>query len=232
MRRLLGLALPSLAILGLGAGGLLGLDVTPADRDMGDVYRIMYVHVPAAWMALLAVTITFAASLAYLFRPSWRTDALAEASAEIGVFFGLLLLVLGSIWARPTWGVWWDWDPRLTTTAIMLFAFAGYLALRRFVDDPERRAAWSAIAAIVAYVDVPILWFSVRWWRSLHQVQGTSASVHSIMTRSLLFNAGAFTLLFLWFLQLRYQVARLRQSVDLAEPPEEPAPSQQGGSLA
>jgi len=219
MRRLIDLGLPLLAAVGLIAGGVLGLTVAPADRDMGDVYRIMYVHVPAAWAALLAVTVTFVASLVYLMKSSARADAVAEASAEVGVFFGALLIVLGSIWARPTWGVWWDWDPRLTTAAIMLFAFAGYLALRKFVDDPERRATWAAVAAIIAYVDVPILWFSVRWWRSLHQVQNTGQSTASIMTRSLLFNALAFLLLYVWFVRLRYRVAVARQQEELAEPP-------------
>jgi heme exporter protein C len=219
MRRAVDFGLPILGVTGLILGGVLGLTIAPADRDMGDVYRIMYVHVPAAWAALLAVTVTFVASLVYLFKTSWRADALAESSAEVGVFFGALLIVLGSIWARPTWGVWWDWDPRLTTAAIMLFAFAGYLALRRFVDDPERRATWSAVAAIIAYVDVPILWFSVRWWRSLHQAQNTGSSTASIMTKSLMFNALAFIILYVWFVRLRYRVALSRQAEELAEPP-------------
>lgn len=219
MNRLFDLSLPLLGVVCLVAGGILGLAIAPADRDMGDVYRIMYVHVPAAWAALLAVTVTFVASLVYLLKSHAEADALAEASAEVGVFFGALLIVLGSIWARPTWGVWWDWDPRLTTAAIMLFAFAGYLALRKFVDDPERRATWAAVAAIIAYVDVPILWFSVRWWRSLHQVQNTGESTHSIMTQSLAFNAIAFLILYVWFTRLRYRVALARQHQELAEPP-------------
>lgn len=224
MQKALDVGLPIVAIVFLVVGGVLGLTVAPADKDMGDVYRIMYVHVPAAWAALLAVTVTFVASLVYLLKNNWHADALGEASAEVGVFFGALLIVLGSIWARPTWGVWWDWDPRLTTAAILLFAFAGYLALRRFVDDPERRATWAAVAAIVAYVDVPILWFSVRWWRTLHQIQNTGESTHSVMTKSLLWNALAFALLYVWFVRLRYRVALARQAEELAEPPEtEPA---------
>jgi len=225
MRRTLDLGLPILGVLGLIAGGVLGLVVAPGDRDMGDVYRIMYVHVPAAWAALLAVTVTFVASLVYLFKGSFKADAVAEASAEVGVFFGALLIVLGSIWARPTWGVWWDWDPRLTTAAILLFAFAGYLALRRFVDDPERRATWSAVAAIVADADVPILWSSVRWWRSLHQPQNTAASTHSVMSESLWLNAAAFILLAIWFIRLRARVAERRLAEELAEPPPEEAPA-------
>ena len=91
----------------------------------------------------------------------------------MGVVFGALLCMLGAIWARPTWGVCWDWDPRLTTTAVLVLAFMGNLALRRFVDDPVKRAVWSAVAAIIADVDVPIMWFSVKWWNTLHQMQST-----------------------------------------------------------
>lgn len=227
--RLMTTVLPALAFIGLAVGAYLGLAVAPADRDMGDVYRIMYVHVPAAWIALFAVTVSFVASIVFLVRTSWRADALAEASAEIGVFFGVLLLALGCLWARPTWGVYWDWDPRLTTSAILVFAFAGYLVLRHLIDDPERRATMAAIAAIIAYVDVPILWFSVRWWRSLHQVQSTSQSVHSVMTKSLAFNTVAFALFYAWFVYLRYRVARQQQAADIAEPPDSMPASQSVG---
>ena len=119
-----------------------GLVLAPPDREMGDVQRIMYAHVPMVQMMLLAGTITFVCSVLYLFRASWKTDALAEASAELALVFGAIGTTLGAIWGRPTWGVYWAWDPRLTTVAILLVALAGYLALRRFVDDPERRAVW------------------------------------------------------------------------------------------
>src|SRR5262249_61899208 len=107
--------------------------------------------------ALLAITLNFVCSVAYLFKNSWKWDALAEASAEVGVVFGAIGITLGSIWGRPTWGVWWAWDPRLTTAAILLVAYAGYLALRRFVDDPERRTIWSPLTAIVPPPDLPPL---------------------------------------------------------------------------
>ena len=113
----------------------------------------------------------------FLFTDSWKWDARLEASIEIGVVLALLLCARASIWAKPTWGVWWDWDPRLTTTAVMLFAFLGILALRAFVDDPVRRAIWSAVATIIAYADVPIVYFSVKWWNSLHQVQSSPGTV-------------------------------------------------------
>jgi heme exporter protein C len=220
MRKALDIGLPVLALLGLIAGGFMGLNVAPEDRDMGDVYRIMFVHVPAAWTTLIAFTVTFVASLVYMFKTSYKADALGEASAEIGVFFGILTMVLGSIWGKPTWDVWWTWDPRLTSTAVVVFSFAGYLALRQFVDDPERRATWSGVAGILIFIGVPVIWFSVKWWGGLHQVQSNTGTMQNIMTSSLRLNAIAFLLLYFWFLRLRYQVALRRLEHELTEPPE------------
>ena len=142
---------------------------------MGDVQRIIYVHVPTAWNAMLVLTFAFVCGIVSLLRGGWTWDARLEAAVEAGVVLSGLVCMQGSIWARPTWGVWWDWDPRLTTTAVLLFAFGGILALRQFVDDPVKRAVWSAVAVVIAYVDVPLVYFSVRWWNSLHQVQSTPA---------------------------------------------------------
>src|SRR6185312_10268231 len=103
-------------------------------------------------------------SLAYLVRRRPTMDYLAHAGVEVGVVFNTTGLITGSIWGRPTWGVWWSWDPRLTTAAIMFFAFAGYVTLRRFVEEPERRATWAAVVAIIIFADIPIVWFSVKWW--------------------------------------------------------------------
>jgi heme exporter protein C len=224
MQRLWDWGLPALAIVGLGVGSILALGVAPAEEHMAEVYRILYVHVPAAWAALVAFTVTFIASVTYLFKASSRADAIAEASAHVGVFFGALLIVLGAIWGKPTFGVWWDWDPRLTTTAIMLFAFAGYLALRRFVDDPERRATWSAVTAIIIFVDVPVVWFSVRWWGGLHQIQSSPETVGAMMATALRVNAVAFLACYGWFLRLRYLAVKRRLDTELAEPPEDPLP--------
>src|SRR5687768_7273793 len=124
MEKLLKVGLPAVGLGLLAWGTYVGLVQAPPDRMMGDVYRIMFVHVPSAWMALVAFTVTFAASVVYLLKSSPMADAIAEASAEVGVLFNVLLLMTGSIWGRPTWGVWWTWDPRLTTAAIMLFAFS------------------------------------------------------------------------------------------------------------
>jgi heme exporter protein C len=192
-----------------------GLVWAPPDREMGDVQRIMYAHVPMVQMMLLAGTINFVCCVLYLFRASWKTDALAEASAEVTLVFGAIGTTLGAIWGRPTWGVFWAWDPRLTTVAILLVAYAGYMALRRFVDDPERRAVWAAVTGIVIAVDVPIIYFSVKWWKSLHQVQSNPRTVDPQMVHALRWNIIAFFLVLIVFLVLRYRIAlaaRMRET--------------------
>ena len=211
-------ALAALGLLLMASGGYLALVVAPADREMGDVSRIMYAHVPEVWSALVALCVNFAASLAYLFRKSLALDAVAEACAEVGVFFGAVGVLLGSIWGRPTWGVWWDWDPRLTTAAIMLVVYAGYLALRKFVDDPEKRATFSSVLGIIAFADLPILWFSVRWWRSLHQRQSGAGSMDPTIRTVLLWNVAAFLALTIVFIWHRYQIAMAARAREVALP--------------
>jgi heme exporter protein C len=215
-------ALIALTLLAIGLvvwAAWLGLAWAPPDREMGDVQRIMYVHVPAMEMSLLAMTLNFICCVAYLFRPRWSTDSLAEAFAEVGLFFGTYGLVLGSIWGKPTWNTYWTWDPRLTAMAIGLVSYAGYLALRRFVDDAERRAVWSAVVGIIIAVDVPIIYLSVRWWRSLHQVQSSPATVDPAMVHALRWNFVAFFVVFIVFVMARYAIARARREQEMTPPP-------------
>jgi heme exporter protein C len=219
MRRSVELAFPAIALGLVVYGGYLGLVAAPPEVFMGDVYRIIFVHVPSSWLALVGGIINFAASLFYLFKPTNQADALAESAAELGVLFCSLALITGSIWGRPTWGVWWTWDPRLTTAAILWLAYSGYLALRKFVDVPEKRATWAAVVGIVIGVDIPIVWFSVKWWNSLHQPQSSPNSMNPQMLKALMFNLLAYTVLFLWFVFMRYTLARRRQDVELSAPP-------------
>jgi len=200
-----------LAIVGAQATGLM---ISRPDRDMGHLQKIMYVHVPTAWTAFLAFAIVFVASLLYLWRREERYDLFAASTAEVGVVLTALTLALGSIWARPTWGVWWTWDPRLTTTAILLIIYAGYLALRGFTDDPERRARWSAAVGILGFLNVPVVYYSVRWWRTIHQVQSAPSTLDSNYVLALRLNVLAFTLLFAYFVALRYRAARLERMVE------------------
>ena len=202
----------------LAVGTYIGLAVAPAEAYMGQTQRIMYVHVPTAWNAMLALLIAFVSAFAYLLTGRWKWDARMEAGAELGTLLGLLLCIQGAIWAKPTWGVWWDWDPRLTTSAVMVFAFAGILALRRFVADPVKRATWSAVATIVAFIDVPIVYFSVNWWNSLHQQQSSRDTVASAFRVPLEINVVGMTLLAIGMIVLRTRTAQLRLRDELAPP--------------
>jgi heme exporter protein C len=210
--------LPALALGLLGAGWWLGLAWAPPDREMGDVQRIMYVHVPLQWVAMLAMFINFVVAVAYLFKASWKLDSAAEAAAEVGLVLGTAGMITGAIWGRPTWGVYWSWDPRLTSEAIMLVTYTGYLVLRRFVEDPEKRATWSAVVAIIGAINLPIVWFSVRWWRSLHQVQSSPKTVDPEMVLPLRVSAFGMLFLTLFFMGVRYRQALAERRAEVALP--------------
>jgi heme exporter protein C len=218
-------------LLLLAWGTTWGLAFAPREVYMGDVQRIMYVHVPTAWNTMLVLTFAFACAVVSLTRGGWKWDARLEAAVEAGVVMSCLVCMQGSIWARPTWGVWWDWDPRLTTTAVLVFAFAGILALRQFVDDPMKRAVWSAVAVVIAYVDVPLVYFSVRWWNSLHQVQSTPETVSRAFHWPLRINAFGVLFLMIGLVELRARVAWLRRENELAPPlPSGVAMAAEGGA--
>jgi heme exporter protein C len=211
------------------AGAAIGLFAAPAEQFMGQTQRIMYVHVPTAWSALLAITFGFGFAIAFLFSGRLEYDSRLEAAIEVGVLFAFLLCCQGAIWAKPTWGVWWDWDPRLTTTAVLLFAFLGILALRKFVEDPVKRGIWSAVATIIAYTDVPIVYFSVKWWNSLHQQQSTPNTVSSAFHLPLRLCAFGVLFLMLGFMMLRTRIAALRLEAEIAAPP---LAAEEAGELA
>jgi heme exporter protein C len=201
------------AVLSFVAAQVIGFLISAPDRDMGNLQKIMYVHVPSAWVAMLGFFIVFVASILYLAKRGEQHDRLAAATAEVSVMFTGLTLVLGSIWGRPTWGIWWTWDPRLTSTAIMLLIYVGYLALRSFTEDEDRRARWSAAVGILGFLNVPIVYFSVKWWRTLHQVQtvDVTGAMDSAYAIALLLNSIAFMMLFAWLVGLRTHVARLER---------------------
>lgn len=194
------------------SGSYIGLFLAPAERHMGDVQRIMYVHVPTAWNALLCFTCAFVAAIGSLWTGRERWDAALVAAAEVGLVLNALLLIQGSLWGRATWGVWWDWDVRLTTSLVLLLLFLGVLALRSFAVSAERKASLTAVAAIVAYVDVPLVYFCVRWWRSLHQIQSSPQTVDPAMVVPLRINAVGLMLVALWFIvrRARLELARRR----------------------
>jgi heme exporter protein C len=209
------------AVVSLALTIWLGLWVTPPDEVQGNIVRLLYLHPPVAWVALyLAFGVAALSSLLYLWKRtrSLFWDRLAAASVEIGVVFNVLTLITGSIWGKPTWGVWWTWTARLTSTALLLVLFLGYLALRRVPADPEVRARRCAVAALVAFVDVPIVHFSVQWWQTLHQGASIltpthSFKVHGSMLWTMLLGFVAMTLLYVWMLIVRYQIEVLKDRV-------------------
>lgn len=198
-----------------------GLFLTPADRNQGDAVRIMYVHVPTAWIAYLAFVVTGAASLIVLIKkkPTPGFDRIAGASAEVGVMFMALTLISGSLWGRLTWGEYWAWDPRLTTTAFMFVTYIGYLAVRNLGGSQQQRAKRSAVLAALAVLEIPLVHFSVVLWRSLHQ----SASVLSpdgdikmdgMMLFTLFAGVVGFTLTFVWLVMHRSRLMLMRSVIE------------------
>ncbi|HUY63557.1 MAG TPA: cytochrome c biogenesis protein CcsA [Acidimicrobiales bacterium] len=215
----------AVGLITLGLTVWLGLWVTPPDKVQGDLVRLVYLHPPIAWVALyLAFGIAALASVLWLW-PRTRSamwDRLAVSSMEVGVVFTALTLVTGSIWGRPTWGVWWAWDARLTSTALLLVLQLGYVALRRIPSDTEARARRSAVAGVIAAVDVPIVHFSVNWWRTLHQGAtvlnaNLSPTIHGAMAWTLLLGFVSVTLVFVWMLAVRYRIETLGDMVEGAD---------------
>jgi len=212
LRPWLGIVATAAAIL----ASWMGLVWAPTDAVQGDVYRVIYVHVPTAWLAYLAFVIVFLASIGWLWTRRPWFDALAVASAEIGVLFTGLFIIAGSIWAKPTWGVWWTWEPRLVTTSIMFVMYVGYLLLRSLSTDFSRRATRAAVFGIIAVIDVPIVHLSVLWANSLHQlptvlrVSGAPA-LDSPMLLTLMVSLGAYTLVYAYFLSARISLELARQ---------------------
>jgi len=219
-RRLLVPVLATLSLAALGIG--LWLAVTsPPDIFQGDYVRIMYVHVPSAWLAFLAFGVTAAGSLGWLITKRLGWDRLAASSAELGVMFTAIALFTGALWGRPVWGTYWDWsDARMASTALMFFVYLGYLALRRATPDRTARARRSAILGLVAVVQVPLVYFSVTLWRTLHQgmtVRPDGIQMEGSMVAALLTNLGAFTLMYLALLVARIRLDRAEQMLEREE---------------
>jgi heme exporter protein C len=211
--------LGSLSIAVIAVLLVLGLGVTEPDVVQGEVVRVLYVHPAVSWVAYMAFGITSVASLLWLRKKSRKLfwDQLAGASAEIGVVFTFLALLTGAIWGRATWGVWWTWDARTTATLLLFFLYIGVLALRQVPQDRDTRARRSAVAALLAFVNVPVVHFSVDWWRTLHQEASMATSekrVHGLQSWTILVGVLAFTLVYFWLLMLRYRVARWEDSVN------------------
>jgi heme exporter protein C len=185
----------------LMAGGLYGgLVLAPPDYQQGESYRIIYIHVPAAWMSMFAYMVMAFAAVTHLIWHIKVADMVAEAAAPLGASFTFIALVTGALWGKPMWGAWWVWDARLTSELILLFLYLGYMALRGAIEDPRQAARASGVLAIVGMVNIPIIHYSVEWWNTLHQgptvTKFDSPSIHLSMLIPLLMMALAFKLFF------------------------------------
>ena len=198
------------AVAMLAALGMVFL-YAPREATMGDVQRIFYFHVACAWVGFFAFFVTFVAGIGYLARGERRWDILALSSVEIGLTFITMAVVTGSLWARPAWGTYWTWEPRLTISAVQLLIYVAYGMLRTAIESPERKARFAAVYGIVAFVTVPLSWFAIRWWRTIHpdiMTGGGGMALTPRMVQTLLTSIAAFTLLYATLLRQRVRLER------------------------
>lgn len=188
----------------------------PTEATLGDVQRIFYFHVASAWTAFLAFLVVFVGGIAYLRTRRLRWDIIAASSAEIGVVFTSLALVTGSIWAKHSWGSWWEWEPRLATTLLLWLIYVSYLMLRASVGERGRRAVFSAVFGIIGFVDVPIVFMSIRWWRSIHPAVVTERGMElaTSMLPAFFLSLAAFSVAYLCLLLLRSSLEESHQQLE------------------
>ena len=214
-------AFPILAVLTapfLGYAFYEALWVAPTDQIQGDVYRIIYYHVPSAWTAFVFLAVNFVASIVYLVRRNLKADAVAVSAAEVGLVFCTVVLVTGPIWARPVWGIWWTWDWRLTSTLVMWLIYISYLVLRRFSSGGQT-AVLAAALAVFGGLDIPLVYFSIWFFRTQHPqpVIGDGGSIDPSMLQVWLINWGAFLCFGALVFWLRYRQAVQLQEIEEAE---------------
>lgn len=200
----------------MGAALYLNFVASPDDRVLGPSQRIFYFHMATATAAGVAFTVTAGASILYLATRHLRFDAWAAASAEIGTAFTSMLLVTGILWGRAAWGVWWTWDPRLTATVILWVLFMAYLMIRGWTESRERRARTAAVLALAAYVDVPLDYMTIRWWKSIHPVVITTHGIHMApsMVWAMFVSMAAMLGLYAAWMQLRLRLSRVEMGLD------------------
>jgi heme exporter protein C len=207
MKKIALISIPLTLIL-LAVSSYLALAVAPTEATMGDVQRIFYYHVPSGWVAMFCFFINFVASVWYLWKRGEKSDAVAVASAEVGVVFCAILLVMGTLWAKPVWGIWWTWDARLTTTLVLWLIYISYLVLRRFSAGQTQVLA--ATLAVFGFADVPIVYMSIRWFRTQHPSPviggGEGSGMAPGIAHVFLANLAIFTVLGIFFIWLRYRL--------------------------
>ena len=188
----------------------------PREATMGDVQRIFYFHVASAWVGFFAFFVTFTGGIGYLLSNRRRWDVVALSSVEVGLTFIAMTVVTGSLWARPAWGTYWTWEPRLTISAVQLLIYVAYVMLRASLESPEQQASFAAVYGIAAFVTVPLSWFAIRWWRTIHPEVLTGSDGIGLtprMVQTLVVSIAAFTLLYVTLLNLRMSLEWMKDEV-------------------
>jgi heme exporter protein C len=209
----------AMVVLLLAAAAYAAFFIAPADSRQGVIYRIIFLHVPSAWTGLVAFFICFVANIAYVLKRAAKWDWLGVACAEVGLAFTSVVLVTGPIWAHPVWGIWWTWDARLTSTFVLWLLYVAYLMLRTLVEEPERRALLSALFGIFAFIDVPLVFGSIRWWRTQHPqpvIMGEPGSgLDPVMLKVLLFSWLPMLALMTLLIMARYRLEAMRDDFEV-----------------
>lgn len=212
--------LPALVFASMLAALYLVGFYAPIEREQGVVQKIFYFHVPSAWVAFLAFLTVCVCSFRYLVGRDKRWDNRAAAAAEVGVMFCTLVLVTGPIWAKPVWGIWWTWDARLTLTLVLWLIYVSYVLLRHYVADSEKRATLSAVLGIVGFIDVPLVYFAIRWWRTQHPQPviggGSGSGLDPRMATAFWMCLAAFTVLFVYLYRIRAKQYDLEDEIEQA----------------
>lgn len=213
------IVLGAVAILFVIAAAYASFYVAPEERTMGLIQRIFYFHVGSAWAGLLAFFVCFIGNLMYVWKRELKYDWLGVASAEVGLVFTTVVLITGPIWAHPVWGIWWTWDARLTSTFVLWLLYVSYLLLRTLIEEPDRRALLSSLFGIFAFIDVPLVFGAIRWWRTQHPspviMGGPGSGLDPTMRKVLFFSGVAMCVLMAFLVAERYVLEKMRSEVDI-----------------
>jgi heme exporter protein C len=211
----------AVAVLLVIAGAYGAFFIAPTERTMGVLQRIFYFHAATAWAGMDAFFVCFVSNLLYVFLRQQKYDSAGVASAEVGLACTTVVLLTGPIWAKPAWGIWWTWDARLTSTFVLWLLYISYLLLRSLIDEPDRRGLLSALFGIFAYIDVPLVFFSIRWWRTQHPAPvimgGPNSGLDPTMSKVFFFNVLAMHVLALFLIVERYGLEKMKSEVEILQ---------------
>jgi heme exporter protein C len=210
--------LGALVVFLVGTAAYASFFIAPTERTMGTIQRIFYFHAASAWAGMTAFSVCFVANLLYVWRRQQKWDALGVSSAEVGLAFITIVLITGPIWAHPVWGIWWTWSPRLTSTFVLWLLYVAYLLLRTLIEEPDRRALLSALFSIFAFLDVPLVFGSIRWWRDQHPkpvIMSEEGSLEPTMRAVFFFSVLALHALMVFLIMERYRLETLRGELDV-----------------